>query len=334
MTKKIYLFLLFLCFVTLSITIKSQTVYDRQNDTLVMKEEDLVNFLKELAIGVKRENSAGVNRQYRHYPSMQSNQNQGYDALYQYRFDKIDRKLDNIMYLMGIRQTPSSGRDLIIDRYSSSSAPVYLGDYNYNDRQQIENINRLQRQVDLLEEQIKLLTNKSDDDSLKNQMNGISDELGKLREILIEQNKPFEQPSEPILPSEFLQPSEEEKEEPVTKDSIIVKNVLINNFDNYKRQLFFNVSSAQLTLESQNTLKGVAEILKQNPKLEVLIIGYASPEGNTSFNNALSEKRADSARKQLLSYGIPDSRISIRKAGEDSISEMKAYARRVDILLK
>lgn len=329
MTKKLYLFLLFFCFTTLSITVKSQITHERQSDTLVMKEEDLVNFLKKLATGVRNQNSTGVNRQYQLYPNLQGGQRS--DLLQQYRFDKIEGKLDNILYQMGIRPTASSGRDIILDRYTQGSAPVYLG--GYNDRQQFDNIDRLQRQVDLLEEQVRLLTSKSNDDSLKNQMNGISDELGKLRETLLEQNKPIE----PIEPTELAeQPSEVSQplEHPVVKDSVIVKKVLVQNFDNYKRQLFFNISSAKLTAESQNTLKDVSEVMKQNPKLEVLIIGYSSPEGNRSFNNALSEKRADSARNQLISYGIPDNRIGIRKAGEDTISEIKAYARRVDILLK
>ncbi|MDD3787317.1 MAG: OmpA family protein [Petrimonas sp.] len=317
MTKKIYVFLLFLALVSLNAAVHSQTPYYQQGDTLVMEEYDLVNFLKKLATGVRNLNvTAGINQQHVQNPGLQANQN---DLLMQYRFDKLENMLDNIMYRMGIRPA-TPGQNIILDRSSGGTTPLYLGN---NDGVQQANINRLQRQVDLLEEQLKLLTEKTADNSLKSQMGDISKELSGLRQSLMAQNTP---PAPEVI---------EVRRDSVIiqKDTVIVKNIREESFDNYKRQIFFGVASSKLTAEAQHTLRSVAEVMKENPGLSAQIIGYASPDGNTDFNNALSTKRADSSKNLLISYGIDAARINLRQAGEDTVSDMKTYARRADILL-
>ena len=109
------------------------------------------------------------------------------------------------------------------------------------------------------------------------------------------------------------------------------ENIIITNV---QAALFKNNSSV---LESVEALISVVEILVINPELKVVISGYTDSVGSSSYNQWLSERRAESVATYLLYQGIQDDRVSFSGYGElapvatNNTAEGRALNRRVVI---
>ncbi|MDX9791059.1 MAG: OmpA family protein [Candidatus Kapaibacterium sp.] len=86
------------------------------------------------------------------------------------------------------------------------------------------------------------------------------------------------------------------------------------------------------------SVKFLAEVMKNNPGLPIELIGNASIEGNESFCYNLGLKRAQAVRRILILYGADPSNIRIRSDGSNNpiyyLQErnwMQYYNRRVEI---
>jgi outer membrane protein OmpA-like peptidoglycan-associated protein len=81
--------------------------------------------------------------------------------------------------------------------------------------------------------------------------------------------------------------------------------------------LYFPRDSYELPDEEIDLLKEVAEYLKNNPEVEVEIVGYSSSDGPEDYNLILSEKRAQSVKEILVSiFGIDSKRLRTKGEGE------------------
>jgi peptidoglycan-associated lipoprotein len=76
--------------------------------------------------------------------------------------------------------------------------------------------------------------------------------------------------------------------------------------------------------DKYNIRPGDAEILKENaallmkyPKVKIQIEGHCDERGTTEYNLALGERRANNAKKYLISLGIPNDRISTISYGKE-----------------
>lgn len=85
-----------------------------------------------------------------------------------------------------------------------------------------------------------------------------------------------------------------------------------------KNQLFtlhFRLNQSKIEMafdDNSNTLKQVSEFIKQNPQTKIEISGYASPEGNKSWNEELANKRAQALENYLIAQGwASDASITI-----------------------
>jgi hypothetical protein len=76
-------------------------------------------------------------------------------------------------------------------------------------------------------------------------------------------------------------------------------------------RLGFTVSSSELDPIARASLDDVAQWLQGDPDRSVRIDGYADPSGSDSFNQVLSEKRAQSAKEYLISKGAPADKIQV-----------------------
>jgi peptidoglycan-associated lipoprotein len=99
---------------------------------------------------------------------------------------------------------------------------------------------------------------------------------------------------------EAIKPIESEEVEMVELDPI--------HFD-YDR---YNLTGQAIAILSDN-----AEILMDNPDLEITIEGNCDERGTEEYNLALGEKRALAARDFLVNFGIAKSRISVISYGEE-----------------
>jgi OOP family OmpA-OmpF porin len=82
---------------------------------------------------------------------------------------------------------------------------------------------------------------------------------------------------------------------------------------NVQAALFKNNSSV---LENVGSLTSVVDTLVVNPELKVVISGYTDSIGRSSYNQWLSERRAERVAMHLVSKGIKKSRVSFFGYGE------------------
>ena len=84
-----------------------------------------------------------------------------------------------------------------------------------------------------------------------------------------------------------------------------------------KDRVFFATNSSALTTASRDTLRKQANYLRKNKKLNVVLEGHADERGTREYNLALGEKRANSAKDYLMTYGISGKRISVISYGKE-----------------
>lgn len=101
----------------------------------------------------------------------------------------------------------------------------------------------------------------------------------------------------------------------------------------------FDVNKDVIRPESYGTIKGIADILKENPDLKIKILGHTDSDGADAVNLDLSKRRSVSVKNELVSgFGIDASRIEADGLGEsqpiaaNDTPGNKALNRRVEFL--
>ena len=82
-------------------------------------------------------------------------------------------------------------------------------------------------------------------------------------------------------------------------------------------RVFFATNKSSLTTASRATLRKQATFLRKNKNLNVTIEGHADERGTREYNLALGERRANSAKDYLMTYGISSNRISVISYGKE-----------------
>ena len=82
-------------------------------------------------------------------------------------------------------------------------------------------------------------------------------------------------------------------------------------------RVFFATNETVLTTASRETLRKQAAWLRKNPDVTVVLEGHADERGTREYNLALGERRANSAKDYLMTYGISSSRISVISYGKE-----------------
>lgn len=101
----------------------------------------------------------------------------------------------------------------------------------------------------------------------------------------------------------------------------------------------FDVDSSMVKPQFQPSLAEVASVLTEYDKTYIDVLGYTDSSGSDSYNQALSERRAQAVASYLTSKGVQPARIAAKGYGEtmpvaDNATEAgKAANRRVEIKL-
>lgn len=101
--------------------------------------------------------------------------------------------------------------------------------------------------------------------------------------------------------------------------------------------LEFSPSSTAPTQLNSETVSKLVEYLNANVSVNITLVGYASSEGELSYNQRLSQQRADQVKSLLVSRGIKASRITTVGKGIESpiadngTAEGRSKNRRVEI---
>ena len=81
--------------------------------------------------------------------------------------------------------------------------------------------------------------------------------------------------------------------------------------------VYFEYDSDQLTEEAQAKLRTKVAILRANPTLQVQVEGHADERGSTEYNLALGQRRAETVRDFMTSYGVTAGQTSTLSYGEE-----------------
>lgn len=79
--------------------------------------------------------------------------------------------------------------------------------------------------------------------------------------------------------------------------------------------IFFEAWSAFIEEPARVALAEVATYIKANPRIPVLVVGYADPRGSAEANMILSRLRARVVADTLVENGVPRNRIRILYRG-------------------
>ena len=82
-------------------------------------------------------------------------------------------------------------------------------------------------------------------------------------------------------------------------------------------RVFFATNETVLTTASRETLRKQAGWLRKNSNINVVLEGHADERGTREYNLALGERRANSAKDYLMTYGISSDRISVLSYGKE-----------------
>lgn len=81
--------------------------------------------------------------------------------------------------------------------------------------------------------------------------------------------------------------------------------------------LLFDFDSSTLRESAKENLQKLAQIMGKDNDTNLLIVGHTDSIGNEQYNQSLSERRAQSAARYLMSQGISFSRIQTEGRGEN-----------------
>lgn len=80
---------------------------------------------------------------------------------------------------------------------------------------------------------------------------------------------------------------------------------------------FFDYDEAALRADAKTALEGDAKYMEANSGSKVVIEGHCDERGSVEYNLALGERRAKAAKDFLVSYGIPEARMTTISYGKE-----------------
>lgn len=105
--------------------------------------------------------------------------------------------------------------------------------------------------------------------------------------------------------------------------------------------IYFDYDSAEIQPDSVDTLREIAKFMKENPQIEVYVVGHTDSQGGFDYNLDLSKNRARSVVKALAEqFEIEASRMTPAGVGllapmaSNDSAEGRARNRRVELVKK
>ena len=103
--------------------------------------------------------------------------------------------------------------------------------------------------------------------------------------------------------------------------------------------VLFSTNKAQLESGGTRNVQKLADFLKQYPNQKILVEGFTDSTGSDSYNQGLSERRANAVRTALIDMGTNNNRVTARGYGEsfpvggNDTAAGRQLNRRVEIIL-
>lgn len=103
--------------------------------------------------------------------------------------------------------------------------------------------------------------------------------------------------------------------------------------------VLFATNQATLNPNGMSTLRKLADVMRENPDRTVLVEGFTDSTGSASYNQDLSQRRANAVASALGEMGVPRDRISMKAYGQafpvasNDNASGRQQNRRVEIVL-
>lgn len=107
----------------------------------------------------------------------------------------------------------------------------------------------------------------------------------------------------------------------------------------FESKVLFDYDQAGLKPAAKTSLNEFVAILKKFPDTNIEIQGHTDSKGSDAYNDALSQRRANSVMVYLIDRGIPNSRMNPKAMGErypkysNETAEGQSQNRRVEFLI-
>ncbi|MGE9295418.1 MAG: OmpA family protein [Puniceicoccales bacterium] len=109
--------------------------------------------------------------------------------------------------------------------------------------------------------------------------------------------------------------------------------------DDVLSSIYFGFDSSSVPGDERYKLEAAADYLRNNPGARLIAEGHTDSIGTSEYNNALSDRRAQSVKEYLETLGIMSNRVEILALGEIEAdqsatkgSEASRLDRRVDLV--
>ncbi len=84
------------------------------------------------------------------------------------------------------------------------------------------------------------------------------------------------------------------------------------------KDIFFDFNKYNIRPDAEPVLNEDADMLKKNPKVTVVVEGYADIRGTVAYNLKLGQRRANATKAYMVKLGVDPNRIQIVSKGETS----------------
>lgn len=84
-----------------------------------------------------------------------------------------------------------------------------------------------------------------------------------------------------------------------------------------QRKITFERRSTELTTDSKSVVEDIAKILNEYSTFNLEVAGHTDSRGNDDLNKKISQDRANSVKKLLISFGVNENRINAVGYGEE-----------------
>lgn len=96
----------------------------------------------------------------------------------------------------------------------------------------------------------------------------------------------------------------------------LVLNKIYSNVEITLENIYYNFNKSDIRDDAKPTLDSLAQILVNNPQIDIQLSSHTDCRGDDEYNSILSQKRAESAVNYIGSRGVPSYRMIAKGFGE------------------